>query len=72
VFSGSLNKTRLRRKALLDRRQLDRDLRDEVAFHLAMRERRNCEAGMDAEEARYAARRRLGNFTQLKEVCREI
>jgi predicted permease len=72
VFSGSLNKTRLRRKALLNRRQLDRDLRDEVAFHLAMRERRNCEAGMDAEEARYAARRRLGNFTQLKEVCREI
>lgn len=67
-----LKQTWPRLKSLSKRKELDRDLEDEVAFHLAMREQRNREAGMDAEEARYAARRRLGNFTQLQEVCREM
>ena len=51
---------------------MDRDLGDEVAFHLAMRQQENCWAGMDAEEARYAAHRELGNLTTIQEVCREM
>jgi putative ABC transport system permease protein len=66
------NKTWLRLKALWKRRQLNRDLEDEVAFHLAMREQRNREAGLDASEAGYAARRQFGNTTQVKERSRGL
>jgi predicted permease len=58
-------------KALLRRKQLDKDLDDELAFHLAMREEKNREKGIAAEEAKYAARRQFGNTTRLKEICRE-
>jgi predicted permease len=58
-------------KALLRRKQLDKDLDDELAFHLAMREEKNRAKGISAEEAKYAARRQFGNATRLKEICRE-
>jgi len=61
----------IRVKALIKRRQLDRDLEDELAFHLAMREANNRERGIAGEEARHAARRQLGNVTRIKEACRE-
>ncbi len=69
---GWLHKTRLRLKAAFKRKELDRDLTDEVAFHLAMREEKNRFAGIDPEEARYAARRQFGNATSLKERSREM
>jgi putative ABC transport system permease protein len=47
-------------KALLWRRRLDRDLDDELRFHLEMLNQRNI------------ARSRFGNVTSLKEVCREM
>jgi len=62
----------LRIKRLWKRRQLDRDLDDELAFHLAMRERKNFADGMEANEARYAARRQFGNKTSWKERTREM
>ena len=52
----------LRLKALAMRRRLDRDLEDELAFHLAMRE------ASDSETARSG----FGNPTSLKERCREM
>jgi predicted permease len=58
-------------KALLKRKQLDRDLEDELAFHLAMREAKNRERGIKEGEARYTARRQFGNVTRIKEACRE-
>jgi len=67
-----LNKTRLRLLALFQRHQLDRDLEDELDFHLAMRERKNREAGMDAAEAGHAARRQLGNLGNVREGSREL
>jgi predicted permease len=67
-----LNETWLRCKALILREQLDRDLEDELAHHLHMRAQKNREAGMGAEESRYAARRRLGNVTILKERSRDM
>jgi hypothetical protein len=41
MFSEWINKTWLRVKAFWNRPQLDRDFKDEVAFHLAMREEKN-------------------------------
>jgi len=67
-----LNSAWLRAKALFKRRQLDRDLEDELRFHLAMREEKLKAAGVNPEEARYATRRRFGNSFSLKEVCREM
>jgi putative ABC transport system permease protein len=62
----------LRVKTLVRRRELDRDLDDELQFHLAMREQKLREQGIAAEEAPYAARRQFGNVTQLKETSREL
>ena len=62
----------LRAKTLWKRPQLDRDLDDEVAFHMAMREAKNREAGMAGDEAGCATRRQFGNVTQLKEEAREV
>ena len=67
-----LHKTRLRLKALLGRKDLDRELEEEVAFHLAMREEKNRRSGIDPEEARYAARRQFGNATSFKERSRDM
>ncbi|MGA2427034.1 MAG: hypothetical protein ABSH13_00895 [Candidatus Acidiferrum sp.] len=47
----------LRLRSLARPKQLDRDLEDEIAFHLAMRERRNSGARLEASAARYGARR---------------
>lgn len=57
-------------KALFKRKQLDRDLEDELAFHLAMREAKNRERGIAGVDARYAARRQFGNLMRIKETCR--
>src|SRR5579859_2331560 len=67
-----LNKLRQRLRALFKRRALDRDLDDELAFHLAMREQQNRDLGISLAEARYAARRQFGNYTQIKERSREM
>jgi predicted permease len=62
----------LRIKALFRRRQIDRDLEDELQFHLAMREQKLTEQGIPQQEAPYAARREFGNATQAKEANREM
>jgi hypothetical protein len=54
----------LRRLRFLFRRgRFDRDLEEEMRLHLEMQAEANREAGMDAEEARYAAQRRQGRST---------
>lgn len=72
MFSEWVNKTWLGLKGLFKRRQLDRDLEDELAFHLAKREQRNLETGMEANEARYAARRQFGNVSWTKQRSHEV
>ena len=62
----------LRFEAVLKRRQLDRDLAEELESHLAMREQKLIEQGMAPREARYAARRGFGNVVSLKETSREM
>ena len=67
-----IRQTWLRMRTLCRRPQLDRDLEDEVAFHLAMREQKNREDGIDSTKARDAARRQFGNATSVKEASREM
>jgi predicted permease len=58
--------------ALIRRRRLDRDLDEELAFHLAMREADYRERGAGDADARDAARRRFGSLAYLKEQCRDM
>lgn len=72
MFSAWLNRTRLRLKALLYRRRLDRDLEEELAFHLAQRADEHHAAGIPPADARSAAHRQFGNSALLKENCRAL
>jgi putative ABC transport system permease protein len=58
-------------RTLFRRRGLERDLDDELAFHLAMREREYRERGLTTEAASAEARRAFGNLTQFKERTRD-
>jgi hypothetical protein len=72
MATGWLGKILQRLRATSRPDRLNRDLDDEIAFHLAQRTDKNRGAGMDAAEARYAAHRQLGNVTSLKERTREV
>ena len=58
----------LRAMALVRRRRLDRDLDEELAFHLASRAQKYG----DDPAAHATARRQFGNTTQIRETCREL
>ena len=62
----------LRIKALIRRRQLDRDLEEELRLHLSLREERHRASGIADGDARAAARRDFGNVTGFKEICRDM
>jgi hypothetical protein len=55
-----------RRKRIME--GLDQDIRE----HIAMETQDNIERGMPPEEARYAAMRKFGNVTRVKEEIREV
>ncbi len=50
----------------------EREVDDELAFHLAMRQQEEERQGASTEQARLAASRRFGNVTALKEQTREM
>src|SRR5580658_9817484 len=52
---------------LIRRRQFDADLEEEIRLHLELREQEQLRAGLAPRDARYAALRRFGNETLLKE-----
>jgi predicted permease len=56
----------MRRKRMLD--QLDEDIRD----HIERERQDNVDRGMSPEEAHYAALRKFGNVTRVKEQTREV
>ncbi|HEY2821524.1 MAG TPA: ABC transporter permease [Candidatus Acidoferrum sp.] len=70
--SNWFRELRLRIQSLFHREKLDRDLDDELAFHLAQRADSNRASGMDTAEARHAAHRQLGNATSIKEDARSL
>src|SRR4051812_45257678 len=50
----------------------DRDVDDELSFHLAMRAELLEEAGLDVQTARDAALQRFGDLTEVREHCLAI
>ena len=62
----------LRVGSVFRKQQLDRDLEDEIEFHLQSQIEDFTASGMTPEEARCAALRSLGGVTQTKEQCRDM
>ncbi len=56
----------------LGRRRFEADLKDELRFHEEMAAEAARHAGADADEARFAARRRVGNTAQVGESARAV
>jgi putative ABC transport system permease protein len=61
-----------RLRALVRSRQMDRDIDDEIASHLAEATDEYIRQGLSPEDARSAARRSFGGVTQTKEVYRQV
>ena len=64
--------TQLWRRVLfyLRRGRFDRELEEEMRFHLEMKTEQNIKDGMDAEQARHSALREFGNLLLAKEESR--
>src|SRR5258706_2901179 len=60
-----------RLRGLFERKRLERELDDEVRFHLEMQIEDNLKAGMNPAGARYAAMRSFGGIEPMKEMYRE-
>src|SRR5215813_9174040 len=58
--------------SLARRGRFEREMEEEMRFHLELQIERNLASGMAMKEARYAARRQFGNQTWLKEASREM
>ena len=61
-----------RLRALFRARQIDREIDDEIASHLAEATEEYVQQGLSPDEARRAARRSFGGVTQTKEVYRDV
>ena len=60
-----------RLRALFRKEDLDRDMAEEMRFHLAQRAADHVDGGMSPDKARYAARRKFGGVEQIKERARD-
>src|SRR5207247_639977 len=60
-----------RLRGLFSKSRMERELEDEVRFHLEMQAEDNRRAGMNPVEARYAAMRSFGGVEPMKEAFRE-
>ena len=58
-------------RALFHKNRAEREMDDELRFHLEKQIEQNVAQGMSAEEARYAALRQFGNVGEVKEECRD-
>jgi len=56
---------------LVDHKRFERELDEEVRFHLEMQAEDNLKAGMDPAEVRYAALRSFGGIEAMKQTYRE-
>jgi hypothetical protein len=61
----------LRLRALTRAKSVEKDLDDELAFHIEMQIRKNVAAGMSETEAAKRARIQFGRVTQVTEECRD-
>ena len=58
--------------AFFRKKELDREMDEEINEHLEILFEENRRKGMSPQEARYAARRTFGGLDQLKESCRDL
>jgi predicted permease len=63
---------RLRVRSLVRSHQVERELDEELRYHLERDIEARIAAGMDVDEARRAARRTMGAITQNMEECRDM
>src|SRR5438093_6787924 len=64
-------KLQLRFRALFQKRKLDWEMDQEMRSHIELQTQENIDAGMNPEEAHYAALRQFGWVESIKEKCRE-
>src|SRR6266705_1917995 len=67
-----LYKLPLRFRSLFRKQHVEKELSDELQFHLQKLIEEKIARGMTKEEARYAALRELGGVEQVKEECRDM
>ena len=67
----NLRDLKLRARALLAHRRVERDLDDELAFHLEQETRKQIAAGASPAEARARAIARFGSVTVAADACRD-
>src|ERR1051325_9702262 len=67
-----LRHMRTRLRGLLRKGRVERELEEELRFHLRMRAAENVRRGMLAGDAEQAAQSSFGSWTRVKEACRDI
>ena len=65
-------RVRLALRALVRRSTVERELDDELRFHLEQMAQHAADRGADADDAYRDARRRFGGMNQVKEACRDM
>ena len=65
------SKLRTRLRALLSKSEMERELDEELRYHIEQQTEQNIRLGMDPEEARYAASKAFGGVEQAKERSRD-
>src|ERR1041384_7206472 len=66
-----LERMKVRRRALLRKDEMERELDEEMRDHLERMIKQNLAQGMTPKQARSAALRDFGGFEQAKEECRD-
>lgn len=58
-------------RSLFQKDKLDAEMTEEMRLHVELQTEANRKAGMDPDEARYAAQRQFGNVASIQEQSRE-
>jgi predicted permease len=67
-----LSRLKTAMRALIGRSRVERELDEELRYHIEQQIEQNIKAGMSPEEARYAARKAFGGVEQAKERSRDV
>ncbi len=70
-FVEMLNKLKTKLRALLRKSEIERELDEELRYHIERQTEQNIRLGMNPEEARNAARKAFGGVEQAKERSRD-
>src|SRR5258706_9362324 len=65
-------KVRLRFRTVFRRNRVERELDEELCYHIEQRAKQEIAKGLPPEEAHYVAVRAMGGIEQRKEECRDL